>query len=721
MNELEKRILRLEEENRFLREEKRKSVDALEMAACLGRFDTRPEAGIDRGFILRETAKKIRNLIKCKVLSFFLVDSKDNGFHRFYCTPEDFGPDLDAEVVQLIQDHRFAWILRRGRPVVVTSRDRTSRLLLHALTTPSRIRGMFIGVLDKEDADIPDVQLSLLSIVLLSSASALESIETYAHMSKLNRELEKYARETERQYQEIFENAPVGIFQSTPQGRYLSVNPEYASILGFQSPEEMTESITDVATQLYVHPEEREIFKAQLNSHGQSNNFEVELRKKDGKTIWVSMNTRTKQTQDGRTIYEGFLSDITQRKMTEKAIKDARFAAEAANRSKSEFLANMSHEIRTPINGIMGMMQLLEFTSLDDDQKQYVQLALSSAKRLNRLLSDILDLSRVEAGKMDVQESEINFGELRDSVIGLFSINARNKGIELVCSVDPTLPPTVIGDETRIRQILFNLVGNALKFTEKGKVCLDFGLMEAMRENALRIRFTVQDTGIGIPEDKLADIFEPFRQVEGNYTRHYQGAGLGLAIVHRLVHLMDGTIEVQSDIGTGTNVEVALWLKAEQQTPASGMAKTAGKAAKTRRLNILLAEDEPSNSFPVIKLLEKAGHAVTLAEDGQKALELLAAQNFDCVLMDIQMPVMNGIEATREIRRLEDEKRRLEGENPSIPATLHSRTPIIALTAYAMLGDREKFLQAGMDDYLAKPMRMKDLETIIDRVCSRDR
>ncbi|SDB30548.1 PAS domain S-box-containing protein [Desulfonatronum thiosulfatophilum] len=965
MNELEQRILSLEEENRFLREEKRRSVDALEMAACLGRFDARPEAGIDRGFVLRETAKKVRNLIKCKVLSFFLVDSTDNGFQRSYCTPEDFGPDLDAEVDQLIQDHRFAWILRRGRPVVVPSTDRSSKLLLHALATPSRIRGMFIGVLDKEVADIPDVQLSLLSIVLLSSASALESIETYEHMSKLNKELEKYARETERQYQEIFENAPIGIFQSTPQGRYLSVNPEYVRILGFQDPEEMIDSVTDIATQLYVRPEEREIYKEQLNTSGQSYNFEAELRRKDGNTIWVSMNTRAKRTQDGRMIYEGFLSDITQRKhaehalmyeqklnqaisdsapgmlflydpegrlvrwnknleylsgysaeelagmqvmdwyigdeqsrkavqdaiamaigeglgeaetypqikgggkipvylrisrfaiedkqyfvgvgidisrlkkteeqlkevsdrlavilenipagvvvhdmdgqfifvnenacrisgysrrelmtmavtdldqsaslsqeavrfwhelnydesrsvetrlirkdgtqypaeirlnpikmngervllaivfditerkMTEQVIKDARFAAEAANKSKSEFLANMSHEIRTPINGIMGMMQLLETTSLDNDQKQYVQLTLSSAKRLNRLLSDILDLSRVEAGKMAVLESEINFTELRDSVAGLFSINARNKGIELICNVDQALPPTLIGDETRIRQILFNLVGNALKFTKMGKVCLEVGLLEST-SNGLRVRFTVQDTGIGIPEDRLTDIFEPFRQVEGNYTRYYQGAGLGLAIVQRLVHLMDGSIEVQSDLGKGTRVEVALWLKTGQQASQSGMTMSSGKMTKPRRLRILMAEDEPSNSFATKKLLENAGHVVTLAEDGREVLGLLTAQEFDCILMDIQMPVMNGIEAAREIRRLEDEKGKLGGENPNIPASQHSRIPIIALTAYAMLGDREKFLQAGMNDYLAKPVRMKDLELAINRLC----
>jgi PAS domain S-box-containing protein len=397
---------------------------------------------------------------------------------------------------------------------------------------------------------------------------------------------------------------------------------------------------------------------------------------------------------------------------SEQNQKKAALAAEAANQAKSEFLANMSHEIRTPLNGIAGTMQLLETTTLDDEQKKIVGMTLKSANRLTRLLSDILDLSRVEAGKMEIFEAEFVVNELADSVTDLFTVTARDKGVALKCSIDSEIPSLLIGDEARVRQILFNLVGNALKFTKQGSVKLEMTSLGVGKDETYNVLFTVSDTGIGIPDDKLDSLFKPFVQVDGSYTRSFQGAGLGLAIVKRLVDLMGGKVSVASTLGEGTTIHLLLPFKLPEGANLSAQEASGQLPEAKHKLRILLAEDEPSNAMPIQSLLEKAGHIVTLAEDGQQVLDLLKAQDFDVILMDVQMPVLNGVEATQEIRRLEDEK------NSSIPASQHSSIPIIALTAYAMLGDREKFLEAGMNDYLGKPVRMQDLAKVLEGVVS---
>ncbi|EHJ48787.1 signal transduction histidine kinase with CheB and CheR activity [Solidesulfovibrio carbinoliphilus subsp. oakridgensis] len=395
-------------------------------------------------------------------------------------------------------------------------------------------------------------------------------------------------------------------------------------------------------------------------------------------------------------------AQLIERLRAERRLVAAKQAAEAASLSKSEFLANMSHEIRTPLNGVLGMLQLMQTTALDSEQKEYADLAVKSSQRLTRLLSDILDLSLVESGRLTIREAPCAPADLRAAVLDLFALPARDKGVALSVFLDESLPEKIVGDEVRLRQILFNLVGNAVKFTDQGQVTLEIGPASRRFDAAFRVLVTVADTGIGIPDDQLAAIFEPFGQVEGVYVRRFGGAGLGLSIVRRLVGLMGGELAVDSEEGRGTIMYVSLPLR-RVAVPAPPAAPAGDRAEAGPGLRLLLAEDDAVSMLSFARMLEKAGHRVDTADDGAKATAMVARGEYDCVLMDVQMPVMDGVAATRAIRA---------------DASLgqKARVPIIAMTAYAMAGDREKFLAAGMDDYVSKPVDLDALMEALKRV-----
>lgn len=380
----------------------------------------------------------------------------------------------------------------------------------------------------------------------------------------------------------------------------------------------------------------------------------------------------------------------------EKAKQDA----ERSDKAKTEFLANMSHEVRTPLNGIIGMLHLLGMAQLTDEQKQFVQYASQSSKRLTTLLSDILDVSRVEAGKLECLSEPFEFRDAMLSVEHLFIPVARQEGLDFSVSIDPAIPDRLRGDTTRLQQILSNLVGNSLKFTEHGAVALEAWSLPAAKAGHCRLLFAVSDTGAGIPDDKLEGIFESFSQVGEGYTRKNQGAGLGLTIVKRLVSLLGGTICVASEKGVGTTFYVSLPYLVESAPQAE--AEEPDAAAESRGLAILLAEDDMVTQIATTKLLEGKGHQVKTTVDGEKALAELRTGSYDLVLMDVQMPNMDGITATRLIR---------EGE----AGEKNKDIPIIAMTAYAMSNDKGKFLQQGMDDYLSKPVQLQDLDRALQR------
>ena len=397
-----------------------------------------------------------------------------------------------------------------------------------------------------------------------------------------------------------------------------------------------------------------------------------------------------------------------ERKQAEEALIAARKTAEAANHAKSEFLANMSHEIRTPLNGVMGMLQLLGHDSLDSEQADYVALAYESSQRLLALLNDILDLARIDAGKEDICVEQFAPRALISGIAAIFAPQISTKKLALDCDVAPDVPLTVLGDESRIRQVLFNLVGNAFKFTAHGGITVSLSMPRQSRDDARRrLLLIVSDTGPGISDAILPRLFSPFTQGDSTFTKQYAGSGLGLSIVKRLVALLGGSVCVDSCEGEGTTVYTTICVEIPQEERADPPLLCTSSYGQERPCRVLLAEDDASNQVPTRIMLEKMGHYVRIAENGKEVLRLLRAEPFDCILMDIQMPEMDGVQATKLIRAATD-----LGANPN-------SIPIIALTAYAMSGDEEKFLAAGMDEYIAKPMDKKALEEAIGRVMER--
>lgn len=413
---------------------------------------------------------------------------------------------------------------------------------------------------------------------------------------------------------------------------------------------------------------------------------------------WYLNHDRAIRWLEGRLVHMHMAADITDLKTMEEELKYAMAEAEAASLAKNEFLANMSHEIRTPLNGLLGMLQILQLTSLVEEQRDYLDTALESGRSLLQILNDILDLSKIESGKLELDEYDFELGEVLDSVVSVFRHPAQSRGLEMSWTIDDSLPRHFVGDKGRLRQILFNLVGNAAKFTDSGSVTVEaYPMPHELDDGRVRIYFCVTDTGIGVPDDKVECIFDPFIQVDGSFTRKYQGTGLGLGIVHRLVSLMNGTISVDAEEGRGTSIVFTVAAR-----PSRGTAKSltvSPRPEENASFSILVAEDERVNRAVVQRLLGKIGHTVTCVENGEAALDILGEQSFDCILMDIQMPGLNGLETTRAIRK-----------------KMGIATPVIALTAHAMKGDRERFMEAGMNGYVAKPFELAELKKELERV-----
>ena len=436
----------------------------------------------------------------------------------------------------------------------------------------------------------------------------------------------------------------------------------------------------------------------------------------DAYALFQSATALEHKVRERTQAYQGAMRDLER---SNRELLDAKEAAEAGSRAKSEFLATMSHEIRTPMNGVLGLTELLLSSGLDDKQKGIAEMVYRSGESLLHIINDILDFSKVEAGKLELEEQPFELKAIVDIVPEMLGEMARAKQIELRCDLMPDVPTHLIGDPTRLRQLLINLVGNGVKFTEQGKVVLRVSA-DRILDTTVAVRFEVEDTGVGIPESALSGIFDAFEQADGSTTRKFGGTGLGLAICRRLVELMDGQIGATSELGQGSKfwftAELAIDASTVEPVPAahhkidsmetgpikspSSHSPTTPKVEPSLNVRILVAEDNHVNQVLAKGMLQKLGCDAIMASNGIEALEAIQQTNFDLVMMDCQMPELDGYETTRRIRELES----TDGL---------TRTPIIALTANALKGDREKALDAGMDDYLSKPFSKDQLRAVL--------
>lgn len=511
---------------------------------------------------------------------------------------------------------------------------------------------------------------------------------------------EESQRESEQRYRLLFERNLAGVFRCSLQGILLEYNDAGARILGYDSGADL---VGRPARDIFFDSADKDLSDQKMADHGTASNQEIRVRRKDGSSAWIMANTTMVNGASGAEI-EGTFVDITLLKQAEEQMRMGKEAAEAANRAKGEFLANMSHEIRTPMNGVIGMIDLALDTDLTPEQRDYLATVKSSARSLLEIINDILDFSKIEARKLELERVPFSVKDVVRATVKEFSVQARNNQLSLQCDFSADLPDVAIGDPGRLRQILMNLVGNALKFTNQGEITV-----RVIRLHDDTLQFSVSDTGIGISPDKQKSIFEAFVQADTSSTRHYGGTGLGLAIVSQLVALMQGRIWLESKPGEGSTFYFTARFGLATAAPTKEEIRSREErttAAPTGKLHILIADDNLVNLRLARSLLAKQGHSAVAVGSGREALAALEQQNFDLVLMDVQMPDMDGFETTKAIRARERNSQK--------------HLPIVAMTAHAMIGDRERCLAAGMDSYVTKPVDASKLFIAISDAFHKD-
>ena len=588
---------------------------------------------------------------------------------------------------------------------LILARLYSRRIVEPVIQITDSFKALQRGTLDaKMRLPIPDLRNEISELVSWFNA--------FLDSQAKRRLVEEQLTESRERYLSVINSISEVIFQTDAAGNWSLLNPAWTKITGYDWETSLGRHFID-----QVYAEDLKLAQELLNSVlNQQAGFRCTLRfvTQTGGICHVDVYASATVDHAGAVSgMAGTLSDVTERVLQDQELRRAQAASEAANRAKSEFLANMSHEIRTPLNPILGMTQLLQNTSLDDEQRDLVNSVHYAGEALLAVINDILDFSKIEAGMLEIENLDFQLTPLVEELSSLVAWKAREKNLLLQHSIDPELPDVLHGDANRIRQVLLNLAGNAVKFTREGEVAIRVLVREKSAAGCI-VRFEVKDTGIGLSDAAQARLFQPFVQADGSTTRKYGGTGLGLSICKRLVTLMGGKIGVESVVGRGSLFWFELPLLHGQDLtapqarqgarpyaplpePAPDSCLLTGEPCR----KVLLAEDNAANRKLALILLKKLGYEAEVAINGREAVQAVIGGDFSAVLMDCQMPEMDGFEATQEIRLWEMDKGR--------------RVPIIAMTANALADDRQRCLQSGRDDYLSKPINPQRLKEMLER------
>lgn len=666
--------------------EKNASVgaDLLYMLTALEQFQRDIKDHESISDILRVTTEYIGGLNLFKTGGFYLVNSATFEFELVFCAPEQDRARLAALAQDQIDSGKFAWALKQGVPILFESRDypNPQRGVFHALGDSSHRVGMFCGLLQDNRLSSQEITLRLLSILLSTCSYALAEAQNRTDLTNkvlsANHDLQRTLQENAVLARIPAEN-PSPVIRVSRNGQVLYRNESGQEVLA-----QMGCGVGDIVDADWLSIIER------LFETGERQEFEVAF---DENTIaFVAVSVR----EAGYANFYG--TDVTAREKAEAELVRAKEAAQAANGAKSEFLANMSHEIRTPMNAILGFADLLSKSQLTSRQQSHLQAISSSGKTLLTLINDILDLSKIEAGKLEIQFEPIALRQIINEIQHTFATKAAEKHVDLMVQIDSEFPNSVMLDEVRVRQILFNIVGNALKFTETGYVSIRARTLIVRDTGRADLLLEVEDTGIGIPAKEQKRIFESFSQVSGQSTKKFGGTGLGLAITKRLAEMMGGKVALTSEVGKGSTfsvlfpeVEISRETKSAEEIAAFPLSAFVPST-------ILVADDAEMNRELVAGYFEGSGHRLIFATNGREAVDLARSQKPDLVLMDIRMPVMDGYDATVEIK--------------SIPS--YREIPVLAVTA-STLKEGEARVRSICDGFIRKPFSQNDLSLEVQR------